>query len=571
MSSLPDQAPDGYFRDGKIDSGWLRSMCLEAGADDVGFASIDDPALGIEREYALDILPRTQTLIGLCVRMSRENIRSPARSAGNAEYFHTGDEISDAARHITRRLEDEGFHTVCPSMAFPMDFERLPHRPWPLSMKTVAVAAGLGHMGIHRNVIHPRFGNFILVGAVLTEATVSEYATQLEWNPCLGCKLCVAVCPVGAIRPDAEFDWLACYTHNYREHVTGFREWIGQIANSSDAADHQVRLTETEVVSMAQNLAAKPINYKSGYCVSVCPAGEDVIGPFLNDRKEHLRDVVNPLKERSERVYVNPGSTAEAHVRKRFPHKEVQYVNSGPRPAEPADPAPYQDDVDAARKNDGPDTGPLLVGGAGRITRDTPSRRGETTMAAEIIEPIAPTPYLEIHDDPNSAARIMLQTLRYEEGRQVTSVERTLAPQTGRFPAHVHRNMDQRFTISSGEATCRIGRERRNLRAGDVLDIPRGTVHVDPYNISDEPLTYVLRVTPVHLSDLIYLRSIGYALRQQRTNGQHELKVLELMAVMHATGVESHLAGIPVWLQRLVAIPLLGRIGRWRGYRPAPW
>ena len=29
--------------------------------------------------------------------------------------------------------------------------------------KPIAVEAGLGHMGIHRSVIHPRFGSFILV------------------------------------------------------------------------------------------------------------------------------------------------------------------------------------------------------------------------------------------------------------------------------------------------------------------------------------------------------------------------------------------------------------------------
>jgi epoxyqueuosine reductase QueG len=33
--------------------------------------------------------------------------------------------------------------------------------------KPVAVAAGLEHMGVHRNVIHPRFGNFILLGTIL--------------------------------------------------------------------------------------------------------------------------------------------------------------------------------------------------------------------------------------------------------------------------------------------------------------------------------------------------------------------------------------------------------------------
>ena len=31
-------------------------------------------------------------------------------------------------------------------------------------MQAFAEAAGLGRMGIHRNLIHPKFGNFVLLG-----------------------------------------------------------------------------------------------------------------------------------------------------------------------------------------------------------------------------------------------------------------------------------------------------------------------------------------------------------------------------------------------------------------------
>ena len=35
-------------------------------------------------------------------------------------------------------------------------------------------------MGIHRNVIHPKFGNFILLGTLLMEAEVTEYSQPLD-------------------------------------------------------------------------------------------------------------------------------------------------------------------------------------------------------------------------------------------------------------------------------------------------------------------------------------------------------------------------------------------------------
>jgi epoxyqueuosine reductase QueG len=57
-----------------------------------------------------------------------------------------------------------------------------------------AVAAGVAHLGIHRNVIHPRFGSFVLLGTVLLDAEASAYDQPLADNPCLACKLCVAAC-----------------------------------------------------------------------------------------------------------------------------------------------------------------------------------------------------------------------------------------------------------------------------------------------------------------------------------------------------------------------------------------
>src|SRR4030095_12786680 len=69
-------------------------------------------------------------------------------------------------------------------------------------------------------------------------------------------------------------------------------------------------------------------NYKSAYCMAVCPAGDDVIAPFLTNRAQYLRDVVRPLQEKEETVYVVPDSDAEEYVAKRFPHKQTKRVGN---------------------------------------------------------------------------------------------------------------------------------------------------------------------------------------------------------------------------------------------------
>jgi putative sterol carrier protein len=70
-------------------------------------------------------------------------------------------------------------------------------------------------------------------------------------------------------------------------------------------------------------------NYKSAYCMAVCPAGEDVIAPFLIDRAEYLKDVVRPLQQKEETVFVIQGSDAEEYVARRFPNKRTKRVGNG--------------------------------------------------------------------------------------------------------------------------------------------------------------------------------------------------------------------------------------------------
>jgi ferredoxin len=315
-----------------LDATEVRRLCLELGADDVGFVSIDRPELDDQRADIVKLYPWTRTLIGLVGRMNRDSIRSPARSVANLEFHHTNDHLDETARTIAMRLSERGIRAVNPAVGFPMETSQFPDKIWVVSHKAVAVAAGLGQMGIHRNVIHPTFGNFILLATVLIDAEVSEESRPIDYNPCLECKLCVAACPVGAIGADGHFDFSACLTHNYREFLGGFVDWVGQVAESKDAPDYRRRVSDQETVSFWQSLSYGP-NYKAAYCMAACPAGDDVIGPFLADRGGFVAEVVDPLRAKEETIYVVPGSDAEAYVAKKFPHKRLKRVESGRRPS----------------------------------------------------------------------------------------------------------------------------------------------------------------------------------------------------------------------------------------------
>src|SRR4029450_13791694 len=156
-----------------LDTEWLKQLVLAAGADDVGFVEIGRPVLDEQRHDILKAFPHTKTLISFVVRMNREAIRTPKRSVSNLEFHHSGDAVNAIARRVVQTLEDRGIRAMNPAMGFPMEMAPLPGRAGVVHQKPVAVAAGLGMMGMHRNVIHEKFGNFILLGTILVDAEVA--------------------------------------------------------------------------------------------------------------------------------------------------------------------------------------------------------------------------------------------------------------------------------------------------------------------------------------------------------------------------------------------------------------
>lgn len=245
-----------------MDATRLRQLALECGADDAGVVEIGHPDLDDQRADILAFYPRTKALLAVVCRMNREPIRNLARSVANLEFHATGDDMNDVCRAVVTALERESVPAVNPPMGFPMEADRWPEKMWVVSHKPVAVAAGLGQMGIHRNVIHPKFGSFILLGTILIEAEA--------------------------------FDLASCYTHNYREFMGGFGDWVEHVADAGSGLALRQKVTRQETASVWQSLALGP-NYKAAYCLAVCPAGGDMIGPFRADRPGFLNEIVKPL------------------------------------------------------------------------------------------------------------------------------------------------------------------------------------------------------------------------------------------------------------------------------------
>jgi quercetin dioxygenase-like cupin family protein len=110
---------------------------------------------------------------------------------------------------------------------------------------------------------------------------------------------------------------------------------------------------------------------------------------------------------------------------------------------------------------------------------------------------------------------LTLQRSAAETGGELTEVLGEWRPGKGRQPPlHFHPKQDEHFEVTEGELTVRIDGEKRVLRAGDTLDIPRGTVHA-MWNAGSVPARATWQVRPALRTEdfwdsMTKLRAAGY-------------------------------------------------------------
>lgn len=160
--------------------GW----CRELGIDDVGVTPVD-PA------YVYDgvDLPH-RTAIVLAKAMDYAEIAEAPSARTNSEVMRIYAELADASIELARRIRSLGYPARAHTLAHE-DIAFIPH----------AVAAGLGELGKHGSLLHPRLGASFRLAAVTTDLPLDDdrATTARIADLCLNCSLCVDHCPGDAI------------------------------------------------------------------------------------------------------------------------------------------------------------------------------------------------------------------------------------------------------------------------------------------------------------------------------------------------------------------------------------
>jgi epoxyqueuosine reductase QueG/putative sterol carrier protein len=307
----------------------LKAIANECGADDSGLIDLQRETMQPFRKDLEWVMPGVKTVFVMAWGLNQAQMQSQAHSLADIEFKHGWASANESARTIAGKIRQSGARALHIPAGFPFETSRWPGAVWLTTDKLFAVEAGLGHMGINRLVLHPKKGASVILGSVLVDRECDAYDKPLDYNPCINCGLCLSVCPVGAVKKDG-FSFMACYTHNYRERLGGFQNWIEQVAASKSVTDYRKRVSDAETITMWQNLAIGA-QTRCDRCMAVCPAGEAAIGSYLEDRDGYIDKMLKPFKDRAETIYVVPESDAHHYVTERFPHKTVKTVSNGTR------------------------------------------------------------------------------------------------------------------------------------------------------------------------------------------------------------------------------------------------
>lgn len=186
----------------------LKKYCLGQGVDLFGVAGIEP----IKDECMLpkESLEQCGSAVVLGMGLSK-GVLHQIKDAPTRLYFHhykTANMFLDqTAFQVSRYIEKKGFNAIPIPASQIVDWQEqkahLPH-------KKAALLAGLGWIGRNNLLVNKKLGAKLRLVTILTDMPLKQDKTTKE--SCGTCKVCVSLCPAGAIKESPEeFDHIKCF------------------------------------------------------------------------------------------------------------------------------------------------------------------------------------------------------------------------------------------------------------------------------------------------------------------------------------------------------------------------
>lgn len=187
----------------------IKSLALEEGGIRAGIArreTFDEAPPSADMRYAT---PWANAAVSFALPLGTDWIEDylgkVTRMVFKGIVYNAYRKVYGIGAAIEARLKDAGFKAFNvipngiyrPEHTFEKEIPDNDIRP-PLSLRYMAVGAGVGHFGWSGNVLVPGAWSNVYLGAVLTDAPL-EPEGLMEEDHCDQCRVCARVCPVGFI------------------------------------------------------------------------------------------------------------------------------------------------------------------------------------------------------------------------------------------------------------------------------------------------------------------------------------------------------------------------------------
>ena len=156
------------------------------GADDVGIT-----AYRPEWTYNDRDVPQGQWAIVLAYGHDYVNFKVAPDDASYIEVMSQYARAGDTAKHLANKIREQGHFASAKTGPMTEDVLMIP----------AAIAAGMGELGKHGSIIHPRLGSSFRLSMVLTDMPLKADAPVVFGGDmfCESCQICVNACPPDAI------------------------------------------------------------------------------------------------------------------------------------------------------------------------------------------------------------------------------------------------------------------------------------------------------------------------------------------------------------------------------------
>jgi mannose-6-phosphate isomerase-like protein (cupin superfamily) len=166
--------------------------------------------------------------------------------------------------------------------------------------------------------------------------------------------------------------------------------------------------------------------------------------------------------------------------------------------------------------------------------------------------------------NPVSGERVVFLETRASSNNEVLRMEAFGLIKGFNETRHIHPNQHETHTVLGGVMGVEMDGREYTLRANDSITFPPNVPHKF-WNISGDDLHFITEFRPAYETEDFIETYIANA-QTGNVNEKGQPRFLHFFVILHHYPIAGYLAGVPVFLQKIV-IALLAFIGRLFGYK----